>query len=131
MNYKTIVSKTQKTSVRIRNRVTTFFLILCVFIVSFTTTVFAQSGEIKNPLGDLMSLTGLLNRFLSFLIPIAVVGFTLCILYATYIRLFAGGDSGKEKMGFTIARNAAIGFFIIFMAGIVLQLFGGVLKIDI
>jgi len=113
------------------NSIMKIISLFALLILNTSSHVFAQSAEIKNPLGDLMTLSGLLNRFLSFLIPIAVVGFTFCILYATYVRVFSSGDSGKEKASIAIARNAAIGFFIIFMAGVALQLFAGILKIDI
>jgi len=105
-----------------------FFLGLAYLTI---TEVFAQDTTISNPLGDLKTLTDIVNRFTSFLIPTSVVGFMFCVIYATYIRLFSGGESAKEKLSMKVARNAAIGFFVIFVAGVALQVLGSVLKVNV
>lgn len=102
-----------------------------IYVFFLMNNAVNATAEVKNPLPDIFSLSSLLNRFTSFLIPTAIIGFVLCVAYATYVRLFSSGDSAKEKQSFAIARNAAIGFFAIFMSGIVIQILSGFLKLNV
>ncbi len=89
-------------------------------------------SEIQNPLGlTFQNVSELLNRAGALILPLSVVGFTFCVLYAGYIRLFANGNSSAEQKSMKVASSAAIGFAVIFLANVLLIILTSVLKVTI
>lgn len=112
-------------------------LSVCFFttlaFLTFSISAFAQStnnGAVQNPIG-LKSLADLVNNLTIFIIPTAIVGFVFCVLYAGYTRLFAAGESAQEKKSISIAKSAAIGFAVIFLASVALLLTANVFKLNV
>lgn len=105
--------------------VTISFLLLGV--LSFPNHVYA--AQIPNPTG-ISDIGTLIARVSGLVTPIAVLGFVGSVIYAGYTRMFALGDSEKEKKSMKIATGAAIGFAIIAMAPLIVKIFGGLLKVN-
>lgn len=80
-----------------------------------TGTTSGGGVQIKNPI-DLQNLAELVTRFTSLIIPISVIGFVFCVIYAGYLRMFTGTNPQGEQKSMKVATNAAIGFALIFLA---------------
>lgn len=85
--------------------------------------------EIKNPLG-FGTIAGLVNRASGFIQPLALIALVACIIAAGFIRLTSAGDSEKEQKSVKILVSAAIGFFIIVLAPLLVRIIGSILGVD-
>ena len=104
-------------------------------ITIFLSVVFLNILSIEVSAFDVPSPTSLTNfgevitRVSSLVTPTAVLGFIGSIIYAGYTRMIPG-SSDREEKSMKIAVGAAIGFGIIALAPLLVQILGGIFKVD-
>lgn len=94
--------------------------------VSFAATT---PPTIDNPLA-FGTIAQLVNRASGFVQPLALIALVACIIAAGFIRLTSAGDSEKEQKSVKILVSAAIGFFIIVLAPLLVRIIGSILGVD-
>jgi len=102
-------------------------LLVPAILGSFLSESFAE--PIKNPLA-FGTISALINRVSGFVQPFALIALVGCIIAAGFIRLTSAGDSEKEQKSVKILTSAAIGFFIIVLAPLIVRIIGSILGVD-
>ncbi|MCA9383292.1 hypothetical protein KC909_02920 [Candidatus Dojkabacteria bacterium] len=104
------------------------FLLVTFF---FWAPALAQN-TIENPISesfkDIPSIVSSVSRWMR---PLGIVALTLVITYGGYVRLTATGNPEKEKASALIIRSGIIGFIIIVLAPLLVDIVGSLLGIDL
>jgi hypothetical protein len=87
------------------------------------------SNEIPNPTA-LESIGDLITKASSLIPPFAILGFVGSVIYAGFVRMTAAGNPEKEAKSMKIAIAAAIGFAIIALAPLLVNLISGFLNVE-
>jgi hypothetical protein len=91
-----------------------------LFFVIGGNPVYADEVQLKNPT-SLENIGTLITKVSGVVTPLAVVGFIFMVIYAGFVRMTAAGDVEKEKRGMKIAVSAMIGFAIIALAPLLIN----------
>lgn len=102
-------------------------LILAVSAVA--TPVFAQAVKIENPV-LFPDLESIINFFLGLVRPIIILVFIGTLMYGGWVYLNAKDDAGQTKKAKQIITASIIGFIIIVLAPVIVQLAGSLLGIN-
>lgn len=110
-------------------RDTIILIVLSFFIVlPELYNVLAADNTIPNPISS-DTIGEIITKASSLIAPFAVLGFTGCIIYAGYIRMFAAGNPEKEAKSMKIAIAAAIGFAIIALAPVIMTIIANLIGV--
>ncbi len=107
-------------------------LIVSVVVVGFVLAnsqlALANTGEIVGPTD--ISLVDLFNGLIGLLGPLILLVFLAMIVYGGFMRMTAGGEDEKIEMSTKIITSGVIGFIIIALAPLIINLLGRLLGID-
>lgn len=84
---------------------------------------------ISNPT-DINTIGDLINRVSGFIQPVAIVALIACVIGAGFVRLTSAGNSEKEAQSMKILVSAAIGFAIIALAPLIVNILTTLLKVQ-
>lgn len=91
--------------------------------VTFAQSAFAQAaGDIQSPTS--ITITQLFQSIVSLLVPIILLVLVGMIIYGGYVRMTAAGDAEKEQQSNQILTAAIIGFIIIALSPLIINLLG-------
>lgn len=100
----------------------------CLFF--FPASVNAQL-VIADPAGDrFKDVVGIINNFSALIRPIAILAFLAMIIYGGFTKLTAAGDADKEKQAMMIIQAAIVGFVIIVLAPLIVEVVGTLLNVQ-
>ena len=83
------------------------------------------SGDItiKSPLrSEITDISSLINVFMSFLFPLALIIIFLMFVYAGYLYLSSEGSPDKVKQAQGVITSSIVGFILLFVAFFVVRL---------
>ncbi|MEI6887073.1 MAG: hypothetical protein WCK31_02435 [bacterium] len=88
-----------------------------------------NAATIANPTA-ITSIGELINRISGFIQPAAIVALIACVIGAGFVRLTSAGNSEKEAQSMKILTAAAIGFAIIVLAPLIVNILTTLLKVN-
>jgi hypothetical protein len=103
-------------------------VMLNIFSVWNSKLVLANTGEIVGPTD--ISLVDLFNGLIGLLGPLILLVFLAMIVYGGFMRMTAGGEDEKIEMSTKIITAGVVGFIIIALAPLIINLLGRLLGID-
>lgn len=112
-----------------KRKIYKFFLLIISLLVYPNGVLAADDKTIPSPTG-LENIGELITKASDLVAPFAVLGFIGSVIYAGYVRMFALGNAEKEQKAMKIAISAAIGFAIIAMAPLIVEISANLLNID-
>ncbi|MEI6462570.1 MAG: pilin [bacterium] len=89
----------------------------------------ASSPSIPNVI-DIGSIGEFITRISNFVQPVAIVALIACVIGAGFVRLTSAGNSEKEAQSMKILTSAAIGFAIIALAPLIVNILTTLLKVN-
>lgn len=98
-------------------------------ISALATPVYAQAVKIENPV-LFPDLESIINFFLGLVRPIIILVFIGTLMYGGWVYLNAKDDAGQTKKAKQIITASIIGFIIIVLAPVIVQLAGSLLGIN-
>jgi hypothetical protein len=90
-----------------------------------TTTISASPQQITPPTN--LGIMDLIERILNLVAPIIVLVFMAVIMYGGFVRMTAAGDPDKEKQSSQILLAGIVGFVIIALAPVIVNLLGRII----
>jgi len=89
------------------------------------TTISASPQQITPPTN--LGIMDLIERILNLVAPIIVLVFMAVIMYGGFVRMTAAGDPDKEKQSSQILLAGVVGFVIIALAPVIVNLLGRII----
>ncbi len=92
-----------------------------LFFNALTVNVFAAT--IENPVSPAFAnVSQILSTFSALIVPIAIFLFLIMIIYGGFTKLTAAGDAEKEAKAMKILEAGIIGFVIIVLAPLIVNI---------
>lgn len=99
-----------------------------ILIFVFTTSP-VVAVDIDNPT-SLTSIGALIAKVSGLVPPFAVLGFIFSVIYAGFVKMTAAGNPEKEAKSMKIAIAAAVGFAIIALAPLIVNIVANILGVN-
>jgi ABC-type multidrug transport system permease subunit len=112
-------------------KITRNFTVLLVAISSIRTITYARTaaGDINPPTS--LSIPDFIQALTNIIPGIIVLIFLLMLIYGGFTRMTAGGDPEKEEQSNKILTAAVVGFLIIALSPIIINILGRFLGVDL
>ena len=114
--------------------------ILSLFLLVSPTFIYAQTSggsnppintSLPNPFGTNTTLVQVLNNLVSALLTASVLIATIVIIYAAFMIVTAGGDSGKVEQAKKTILYVVIGLGVILMFKVIIAVVGQIVGVRV
>ncbi len=95
---------------------------ILIFPLQNSQLIFANPGDVRGPTN--YSIMDVINNVTGLLGPLVLIVFLVMLVYGGFMRMTAGGDPEKEAQSNKIITGAVIGFIIIALAPLIINLLG-------
>jgi len=114
---------------RFFSKTTVMLVVAVVFVYSFTQVAFAQSiPSIPNPV-NFPDFESIINFLLGLIRPIVLLTLIATLMYGGFVYLTAHEDDKKVGNAKKIMTAAIVGFVIVVLAPVIVQLVGSLLGV--